>query len=50
MVASGLRLVLARYSSSGQGQLPGIGHFATFVGPLVRSHSGLDEIQVFAEG
>ncbi|HYH87635.1 MAG TPA: hypothetical protein VEX67_00295 [Solirubrobacteraceae bacterium] len=49
MMASGLRLVLARYEQAGIHRLPGIGHSATIIGPLVRSRSGLDEVQVFAE-
>lgn len=49
MMASGLRLVLARYDQAGIHRLPGIGHSATITGPLVRSRSGLDEVQVFAE-
>ena len=50
LIASGARLVLARYQPVGRHGLPGIGSFVTIVGPLVRSRTALDEVQVFAEG
>ena len=49
-MASGMRLVLARYTPVGRHRLPGIGSFVTITGPLVRSRTGLDEVEVFKQG
>lgn len=49
VLASRFGLVLAKMTPYAGRHVPAIGHFVTIVGPLVRSRSGLTEVQFFAQ-
>ena len=49
VLASGFGLVLAKMTPYTGRHVPAIGNYVTIVGPLVRSRSGLTEVQFFAQ-